>query len=139
MVTGGMSKARQQKIVGEGLAVGVLALGVEAVTSNKQAVESAFIRAWRDWSCNSRFPQVQASVPRNDILGIMHRSSNRSGMITADWSSDREHVPSLRVDWPLEEAGEAVGEEARVTHAQWVDLARAFIAELKADEVRRSG
>jgi len=138
MVSNGMSKARQQKIVGEGLAVGVLSLGVEAVTSNKQAVEFAFRRAWRGWSCNSLFPQIHASVVRNDIVGIMHRSSNRSGMITADWTSGREHVPTLREAWPIEEAGEAVGEEAGVSHAQWVDLARAFIAEFKPEEVPRS-
>jgi hypothetical protein len=138
MAGGDLSKARQQKNVGEGLAVGVLALGVEAVTSNKMAVELAFRRAWRDWSCRARFPQVRAEIRRDDIVGILHDSANRRGVIVADWTSDGpEYVPTLRVDWSVEEAGDFVGEEAGVAHAQWVELAQAFLAELKDCEVRR--
>lgn len=139
MSTGELSKARQQKIVGEGLAIGLLALGVEGVTSRKQAVEFAFGRAWRSWPHRSRFPQVRADILRNDILAILHASANRQGVIVADWSCEQWCEPQIRVDWPLEEAGEAVAEEAGVRFGQWVDLAEAFVGEFRDDEVRRTG
>ncbi|WP_219419991.1 hypothetical protein [Pseudonocardia nigra] len=140
MVRGELSKAQQQKIVGEGLAVGVLALGVEALTSNKASVEFAFRRAWRDWSGRAQFPQVRAEASRCDIVGILHRSANRRGPVIAHWTSDGpEYVPALCFDWPVEEAGDAVTEELGVSYAQWVHLAEAFVAGLGDDEVRRSG
>jgi hypothetical protein len=137
MSSGEMTKARQQKIVGEGLAVGLLALGVKGVTSRKQAVEFAFGRASRNWAHRSRFPQVRADISRNNILAIMHDSASRQGAVLADWSCEKWCEPQLLVDWPVEEAGDAMAEESGVAFAQWVELAEAFVGEFGEDEVRR--
>lgn len=37
-----LTKTQQETAVGEGLAVGVLAIGVEAVTTSRMTVDSAF-------------------------------------------------------------------------------------------------
>jgi hypothetical protein len=84
-------------------------------------------------------PQVRASVERDEIVGILHDSANRRSPIVADWSCGREYVPNLRVDWPVEEVGAHIGEGSGVSYAQWVDLARAFLAALHDDEIRRAG
>jgi hypothetical protein len=129
-----MSKAGQQKTVGEGLAVALLGLGVEAVTINEQVVESTFSRAWQKWTCNSRFPQVRADIARNDIVGILRGSARRLGAHIADWSCDGEYVPRLRVEWPIDEAGRMVGDEIGVTFDHWLELATAFVEQLGEQE-----
>ena len=50
---GELNKAQQQKIVGEGLAVGVRSLGVEAVTSGRGAV-TEFIEPYRTAGARER-------------------------------------------------------------------------------------
>lgn len=132
-----MTKAQQETMVGEGLAVGVLSLGVVAVTSNRLAVSSAFARAWRSWAHSGRIPSVRVDLAREDIFRILGASSGRRGPITADWSTGGEYVPNLLPDWSLEEAGDHIGEAAGVPHAAWVNLARAFVADLGEDAVRR--
>lgn len=140
MTSSTMTKARQETAVGEGLAVGVLALGIEAVTSSKMSVEFAFRRAWRDWPPRSRFPQVRADVERDSIVRILHDSENRRGSYVAFWTfGGPEYVPVLRQDWSIEECGDAVAEGSGVPFAQWVELAEAFVAALGEDEVRRGG
>ena len=45
MLTSPPTKARQEIDLGEGLAIGCLALGAAAITSTKQAIELSFRRA----------------------------------------------------------------------------------------------
>ncbi len=130
MASGGLSRAGQHKVVGEGLAVAMLGLGVEAVTINEQVVESAFSRGWQKWTCRSRFPQVRTDVARNDIVGILRGSARRLGPHVADWSCEGQYVPLLRVALPIEEAGAAVGEQSGVSYSQWLELGTAFVDQL---------
>lgn len=48
---------QQVKKVVTGMALGVLAQGVEAVTSSKMALEFAFNHAWRSWPQAYQFPR----------------------------------------------------------------------------------
>lgn len=57
------SKDQQVKVVVVGMALGVLAQGVEAVTSKKMALEFAFNYAWRRWSQSTRFPRIGGHNP----------------------------------------------------------------------------
>jgi hypothetical protein len=133
-----MTKAQQETAVGEGLAVGVLAVGVEAVTSSKVSVEFAFRRVWRDWPPRSLFGQVRADVERDSIIRILRDSEDRRGSYVAYWTFDGpEYVPVLRQDWRVEECGDAIAEGSGVPFAQWVELAEAFVTALGEDEVRR--
>lgn len=128
-----LSKAGQHKLVGEGLAVGLLALNVEALSINRHLVESAFDRAWRGWSCSGRFPQVRAGTETSDIVAILRSSARRKGPHIATWSTEGEYTPRLCGNWTLDRAGSAVGRSAGVTHRQWLELARGFAARLSVD------
>ena len=133
-----LTKAQQETAVGEGLAVGCLAIGVIAVTSEKMAVELAFVRAWREWAWSSPFPVIHATHARNDLLRILHASPRRRGSVLAGWSSDREHQPYLPVDWGVDEAGESLESWTGVPLQGWVELARAFVEDLGEAKVRRT-
>lgn len=127
------SRAAQHKIVGEGLAVGLLALGVEAITINEALVESAFERAWRNWTGRSRFPAVRTGSTGTDIVGIVRSSARRRGPHIADWGHEGQYVPRLCVEGSLDDAARAVGEPVGVIHVQWLELARGFAAGLNQD------
>lgn len=130
----GLSRAGQHKLVGEGLAVGLLALRVEAFTINRQLVESAFEHAWHGWTCGYRFPQVRADAVRNDIVGILRSSSRRKGPQIANWFTEGQYAPRLCAGWTLDKAGPAVGRPARVTQRQWIELAKAYVSQLNEGE-----
>jgi hypothetical protein len=106
--------------VGEGLAVGLLALGLDAITINEWLVCRAFDHVWRRWAPSARFPAVRTG-PGSDIVQILRGSARRKGPHVAVWS-----------------AGDAVGWRAGVTYEQWVELATDFAAQLQENlrEVR---
>lgn len=62
MVAKDMTRTAQQSMVGQGLAVGLLTIGVEATTSAKMAFELAFAKAWRQWQYT---PSFRKSTPRS--------------------------------------------------------------------------
>lgn len=130
-----LTKAQQETAVGEGLAVGCLALGITAVTSNKMAVEFAFIRAWREWAWALLFPVVHASHGRNDLLRILCASPRRRGAFVAEWSSEGTWVPLLRGGLNVDEAGDLLQGSTGVPPIGWTDLAQAFVDDLGTNEV----
>jgi hypothetical protein len=69
-----MTKAAQESVLGEGLALGLVALGVDSVNGSTMSVEFAFQRAWRDWTHCVIFPAVHAHLKRNDLLRIIGTS-----------------------------------------------------------------
>lgn len=87
------SKTTQQVEVGDGLALGVLAAGVDAITANKLSVDFAFGYAWRRWAFASRYPQVRGDVARNDFYyQIAHPSEGRRWK-RAVWVFERGSEP----------------------------------------------
>ncbi|MEO8136172.1 MAG: hypothetical protein ABI831_19625 [Betaproteobacteria bacterium] len=133
-----LTKAKQETAVGQGLAVGCLALGVTAVTSKKMSVEMAFIRAWRDWPQARHFPTIRADLERNDILPIIHDSPRRRGGYIAEWAVGRTLEPLLRGDWDVDEAGAQLEIASDVPLEGWIELARAFTDDLDQNELIRS-
>jgi hypothetical protein len=107
------------------------------VSANRQFVQSSFVRAWREWPEARRFPSIQASVPRNDVISILNASANRRRPILAAWETGAEYVPYLLVDWPVEEVGEVLEESTGVGLEAWKNLARRFIESMGEDKVRR--
>jgi hypothetical protein len=136
-----LNRTAQHKIVGEGLAVGLLALGVEAVTINGPVVEAAFRNAWRSWAQRDRFPLVHVDAGRSDILSILQSSGRRKGVRVAEWSCAGEYRPLLRIASSVEWAGRRAGGPAGVTHGQWLALATVFAGRLDRDlgEIRYQG
>lgn len=131
------SKAGQETAVGQGLAVGCLALGVVAVTANKLTLELAFERAWRDWPSAGLFPVVRASLERNDLPGILRDSAGRRGGGIAWWACGREWVPVLGAGFDdAREAGDALETGTDVPVGDWRMLARDLVAALGQEHVR---
>jgi len=130
-----LTKVDQETAVGQGLAVGCLALGVTAVTSKKMSVEFAFIRAWRDWTWAPRFPRIRADLERNDILRIIHASPRRRGGYIAEWSVGRDLEPLLRGDRDVDEAGTQLEIASGVPLSGWVELARTFTNDFNKAEL----
>ncbi|WP_427130253.1 hypothetical protein [Pseudarthrobacter sp. S9] len=128
------SKAQQQTAIGEGLAIGCLALGAESVTSAKVEIEFAFRKAWRNWPHAGKFPAVHADVYRDDITRILHDSKGRTDASAAAWEfGGSEYVPFIRQDWPFEELADSAGEDFGVNLDGWKELAKAFMDDLNSE------
>lgn len=130
------TKDQQVKHVVEGLALGVLALDVAAVTSNKAKLESAFTFAWNRWERAIEFPSLAGVRAANYIWIGMGRSEARQGT-KAYWASDRWSWPVLRPGhWTLEERLDD-HEDPRALARDWVELARLFTSRFRDEELRR--
>lgn len=131
----GMTKAVQETVVGEGLALGCLQLKVASMTSNRLSLESAFRRAWTSWPQVDQFPGIHASLARTDLMHIVRHSTRRRGLVLAQWEEARVLSPVLVWGDTAEEAGELLEETSGVPFMAWVALADAFIEGLGADKV----
>lgn len=130
-MTSKLTKARQQTAVGEGLAIGCIALGHTELSANKMAVEFAFQRAWRDWPQARMFPQIRAGLDRNDIYyQIMGRSGNRQGPRLAYWNVGRTLRPQLSEGSDMEDAEDLIEKFYELPMSAWANLARAFCDDL---------
>lgn len=134
----GLSKFDQHRALEEGLALGCLAIGIDAFTSNKQAVEMAFGGAWRSWAWICEFPDVVATQTRCEILHILGRSPTRFAPTMVEWQRGRECLPSIRDNRELKELALALEESCGVPLEGWIDLANAFVERLDTKYVRRS-
>ena len=131
------SKDQQIKSVVIGMALGVLAQGVDAVTSAKMSLEFAFNHAWRIWPEASHFPSIKGHDPGNLFWIGLAKSERRSGACAA-WDSGRWCAPYITYDgWTVEEALD-LHADADVTAEDWINLGRLFVGHFKPEEVQRS-
>jgi hypothetical protein len=131
------SKDQQVKDVVIGMALGVIAQGVEAVTSNKMTMEFAFNHAWQMWSRAGLFPSIKGYDPGNLFWIGVGKSEGRRGACAA-WDSGIWSTPYLTIaDWTVDDALE-VHANTDVSADDWIELGRLFVAEFKSDEVRLS-
>lgn len=129
------SKDQQVKAVVIGLALGVLAQNVEAVTSKKMALEFAFNHAWRRWPEARLFPSIGGHDPGNKFWMGLGKSGRRQGAIAA-WDENQWCAPYLTQDWSVEEALEHHS-DAEISADDWAELGRLFVEHFKPEEVRR--
>lgn len=102
------TKDQQVKLVCEGLALGTLALGVEAVTSAKYVLASALQTAWGDWDQARRFPRI-AGHGAAELLARGIRRSERRQVVLAAWESGRWTSPYITLDdWSVEDCTEVL-------------------------------
>ncbi|MFM9378075.1 hypothetical protein [Gordonia sp. VNK21] len=129
------TKDQQVKAIVIGMALGVLAQDVDAVTSNKMSLEFAFNRAWRNWPAARRFPNVNGNHPGNLFWIGLDKSERRAGGYAA-WKLDRWCKPYINYDRTV---GEALDHHATtdVTVQQWIDLGRSFVDYFKPEDVRK--
>lgn len=125
---------QQVKRVVEGMAVAVLAAGVQALTSSKVDLELCFNRAWRQWTPASRFPAIAGIQAGNLFWGGLGRSERRKGVVAA-WHQDGPWTrPYLLQKWDLEEFFEEIVDE-RATADDWRELGRLYVETFEADEL----
>ena len=119
-----LNKDQQWKTVAQGLALGCLHLGADSFRVQKMIAEFAFAHAWRGWSRESEFPSVS---PR-DFYVYVAKSARRNGVL-AQWDWQGDLVPRLSIDgWGVAESLEVFVENEAVSAAEWVELARDFVA-----------
>jgi hypothetical protein len=122
-----LSRAVQETAVGEGLALGCIALQVDVVEGSKMDLEFAFRRAWSGWPYRSTFPVVRADVRRDDLLRILGKSERRRSAHLTGWASQWPFVPYIAETWSVEDAGTILEGSTGVPLAGWVELAQAFV------------
>lgn len=131
------TKDQQVKHVVEGLALGVLANGVEAVTSAKLELEFAFNHAWHGWSRAGEFPSIAGPGPGNLFWIGLAKSEGRRG-ISAAWRSGRWAEPYIVYeDWTVEECLDLHADD-RASAASWVQLGALFVSDFNPEHVRRA-
>ncbi|MDJ0004787.1 hypothetical protein QM616_18855 [Rhodococcus fascians] len=130
------SKDQQVRHVVEGLALGVLAQGVTAVTSAKMQVELAFNHAWRAWACSARFPSIGGHDPGNQFWIGMGKSERRVGARAA-WDRGQWSAPYIVLDgWTFEDCLDS-HEDERASVQDWTEFGRLYVSRFNGAEVRR--
>jgi hypothetical protein len=134
-VSSDLTRARQQNEVGEGLAVGCLVAGVNAVSATAP-LDGALAHALRSWPWAARYPAMCRSPRLSEVL---RRGPGRQAPRVAHWvTSQGLFVPQLRDDeWDLSRACVTLEEATSVPARRWVDLAGAFVDGLDGASVWR--
>jgi len=119
------TKAQQETLLGEGLAIGCFAAGIESLP-NDTSFDLDFRHAWRGWPWASQFPQVHAGPVNDSIERILRQSANRRGPVLAWWTEEGGHRPVLAFDWDLDEYFEELESrsDGKIPRHAWGDLAR---------------
>ncbi|RKE11108.1 hypothetical protein C8E86_6030 [Catellatospora citrea] len=119
----------------EGLALGVLAQGVHAVSSAKLDLEFAFNFAWRRWSQASRFPSIAGHDAGNLFWIGMGKSEGRRSTPAA-WRCGRWSEPYIFYDgWTVDECLELVADE-RASGEDWKEFGQLYVSYFKPDKLR---
>jgi hypothetical protein len=128
-------KDQQVKQVVEGLALGVLVHGVGHISGGKVEIEFAFNRAWRSWSRSPEFPAINGIGSGNQIWLGMGKSEGRTG-VRAGWEChSRPYLLGGFDHWNVEECLELLADD-RASAADWKELGKLFISELKPERVQ---
>lgn len=131
------TKDQQLRHVVEGMALAVLARGVDAVSSNKIGLELAFNHAWRQWPCAKKFPSIGGHDPGN-LFWIGVGKSERRRSSRARWQVERWATPYVALDmWTVDECLD-LHDEFGVDPESWKRLGELFVAHFKPDHVRRA-
>lgn len=132
------TKDQQIKDVVVGVALGVLAQNVVAVTSSKMALEFAFNHAWRRWPEAHQFPSIRGHDPGNLFWIGVGKSEGRQ-VACAAWNDEDWAVPYVRYDgWTVEEALDLHSSSSSVSAADWTELGRLFVEYFDEHEMRRA-
>lgn len=125
-----LSNALQESYVSQGLALGVLAAGVDLLPAAKLDFEFALSRAWRSFDGAARFPRVGNKVAADPYYALLYRSEGRRGPLLAAWSVDGPGlVPYIwNEGWDLEESGEMLADWTEVGWHSWQQLGRDLVA-----------
>lgn len=130
------TKDQQLAHVAEGLALGVLACDVEAVTASKFDLELALAHCWREWSRAGRFPSIGASYKTDNALWLaINRSHRRRGSKVA-WEQEGPWLyPTLQMEaLDLDDCLD-LHSDSRASAADWTSLGRVLTSRLGPEKV----
>jgi hypothetical protein len=119
------TKQQQVAEVVEGMGLGLVALGVNRVSSGKLDLEFAFSHAWRRWDHSDGYPSIgRAPKPDNEFwIGVT--KSERRNMAAVVWQN-AGHVYEIGLrheGWTPEEIAGLIGDRPL---SEWVELATPF-------------
>lgn len=131
------TKDQQVKHVVEGVALGVLAAGGEALTNTKMAMELHFNHVWRRWAPAARFPGIGGPDPGNLFWIGIGRSPGRR-WASAAWENDGRWIrPYLRDGWSAGDLDACLDDFAdeRATADDWREFGRMYLERFAPAEV----
>lgn len=120
-----LTKAQQETALGEGLALGAMILGVDAVNGNKTTLELDFRAAWRAWPHSSKLPAIDAGPSKDSLFPVLRKSVGRSTHHVAEWHGTWPFVPVILQDWTVNELADSIHED--ITADSWRDLVKAWM------------
>lgn len=132
-----MTPARQRNAVSEGVALGIVAAGYDAIQFDKVRVDLAFEGAWRDWAYRARFSQVDTDI-RNGKDGtwvLTHAKQGRQAFAFYwDTRGPNLLIEARQPDWDPDDPADidfALGViDGDLSLDYWLTLARDFLDRL---------
>lgn len=121
----------QRSALVEGLALGCLAIGVQAITTNRYSLRGAMAYTAATWSAKDRYPTV-ATLDLDAHLWSSSYAASSQGARAA-WVTGRWLVPNLVVVGTSLKAADVDGDEA-ADLALWREMATLFVSRLKDSE-----
>lgn len=132
------SKDQQVRHVVVGVGLGVLATGVEALTSTKMTLELLFNSVWRRWSPASQFPSLANVRDPGNLFYLGLRQSEGRRWADVRWQFDREWVrPYLADGWEPDELEQCLAEFAddRASADDWRLFGQLYVEKFNPEEV----
>lgn len=94
-----LTPARQRNAVSEGMALGLLVCGRDALPFDKVRLDLAFEGALRSWVYRTRFPQVNTDLVKGlDGVWALTRADANKKVWVLYWEQDGGHFRSARVN-----------------------------------------
>lgn len=129
-----LTPARQRNAVSEGMALGLLMCGRDALPFDKLGLDLAFEDAWRDWAYRARFPQVNTDLAKGlDGVWAMTRVDASKQTWALYWAQDgnKFRIYARQADWApdnpddLQFAAGLISGDVPLTG--WEEFAREFL------------
>lgn len=129
-----LTPAAQRNAVSEGMALGLVACGRDALCSDTDRVGPAFESAWRSWVHRVRFPQIERDLSDGDSgVSVLTRADKPKHAWALYWeqSGGEFRVQARQPDWSPDDVADldyaATVIDGEVQLAGWEALAREFL------------
>lgn len=132
-----ITPARQKNSVSQGVALGLLMCGYDAIGGNKVSVDLAFEGAWRIWPQRTTFPTVDNALSKygGGTRLVTHADGAKHAWAFYWESSGPNYEFRTRItDWSVDDPDDVEHAirllDGDVTAEQWRELAEAFIVRM---------
>jgi hypothetical protein len=129
-----LTPAVQRNAVSEGIALGLLACGRNALPAGGDGLGLAFERAWRSWTDRVVFPQIEMDLSDGeDALSVMTKADARKQAWALYWQQFGGEflIHARQPDWSADDADDlnyaAAVIDGDIALASWQTLASEFL------------